>query len=255
MLNDSTRTFTPYFFSANHCIAGDDQRFATTTRVHGVHDQRLLVLPRAELQQHRGAAVRAADRRRDAARAQRRLGLAAVAPEHARHRSVSPFSAWRAEPVPEGAVATGLHHPRRATSRSSARATAPATSSSATARRSSAWCGARARPRRDRRARRCSRTSAPATTTKCAAACSAATRSCAFRDGNDYYSRLDNMLPLTRQYLTPDALNRRAGGRRRVLQRAASTITSSRSDANEINLLDTGRAPRLGPHGHPLPRV
>ena len=43
--------------------------------------------------------------------------------------------------------------------------------------------------------------------TRCAAACSAARRRASNPAGLDYYSRVDNMLPLMRQYLTPNAAN------------------------------------------------
>ncbi|MCL4762185.1 MAG: hypothetical protein KJ018_10510 [Burkholderiales bacterium] len=64
--------------------------------------------------------------------------------------------------------------------------------------------------------------------------------SCSNRSGLDYYSRLDNMLPLVRQYLTPDASN--PTGQAVVVEFYNRSLDHFfiTSDANEINLLDTG---------------
>ena len=64
--------------------------------------------------------------------------------------------------------------------------------------------------------------------------------SCSNRAGVDYYSRLDNMLPVTRQYLTPDAAN--PTGQTVVVEYYNRSLNHffMTADANEINLLDTG---------------
>ena len=64
--------------------------------------------------------------------------------------------------------------------------------------------------------------------------------SCSFQTGSDYYSRIDNMLPLTRQYLTPDAPN--SGGQAVAVEYYHRGLDHFfiTTDANEVNLLDTG---------------
>ena len=64
--------------------------------------------------------------------------------------------------------------------------------------------------------------------------------SCSNRAGNDLYSRMDNMLPLVRQYLTPDAAN--PTGQTVVVEFYNASLNHyfMTADANEINLLDTG---------------
>ncbi len=63
--------------------------------------------------------------------------------------------------------------------------------------------------------------------------------SCANRAGVDYYSRLDNMLPVTRQYLTPDAT---LPGQAVVVEFYNRSLNHffMTIDPDEINKLDTG---------------
>lgn len=64
--------------------------------------------------------------------------------------------------------------------------------------------------------------------------------SCSNLAGRDLYSRMDDMLPLVRQYLTPDAAN--PTGQTVVVEFYNASLDHYfiTADANEINMLDTG---------------
>ena len=166
------------------------------------------------------------------------------------------FSAWRAEPIPY--ARDDLRHPSSAgrsqevepgdgaglpASTPTARASRRCSTRQGTTEPGSSGAGLLTF---------CSRR----VTTKCAADCGAATRRAMNPRGTDEYSRLDNMLPLTRQYLTPERGRARPGKarRRRVLQRALDhyfMTISPRGDQRSRHR----RASGLGAHRPALPRV
>ena len=112
MLKDLTTTFTPYLFTANHCI--DDAFLASTLNVYWFFRAQTCASttpPPYELQTGGAMLLARSDDFDWALLRMNREPPAGVL-----------FAAWRAEPIPEDAIATGLHHPQ-ATLRSSARAT------------------------------------------------------------------------------------------------------------------------------------
>jgi lysyl endopeptidase len=231
MLNDSTRTFTPYFFSANHCIADDPAFMASTINVYWffrAQNCNSTAVPPFALQTG-GAMLLARSDDWDwlllRLNTQPPVGVT--------------FSAWRAEPVPEGAVATGLHHPAGDLAKfSQGSSTGYQIFSDGTTFIRMVWSQGTTEVG----------SSGSGLFTYLAAGDFYEVRgslfggeaSCAFRDGNDYYSRLDNMLPLTRQYLTPDAPNTTSQTVVVEFYNAGLDHYFITSDANEINLLDTG---------------
>jgi len=231
MLNDSTRTFTPYFLSANHCIAEDPAFMASTVNVYWFFRAQTCnstAVPPFALQT--GGAMLLA-RSEDWDWLLLRLNTAPPV-------GVT-FSAWRAEPVPEGAVATGLHHPAGDLGKfSQGNSTGYQLFSDGTTFIRMVWDQGTTE----------TGSSGSGLFTYLASGNFYEVRgglfggeaSCANPAGNDYYSRLDNMLPLTRQYLTPDALNTTSQAVVVEFYNEALDHFFITSDANEINLLDTG---------------
>ena len=235
MLNDTTRTFTPYLFSANHCFADDpnDAFFvASTINVYWFFKAQACgsaAVPPYQLQTGGAFLLARSD---DFDWALLRLNRAPPAGVI--------FSAWRAEPVPQLAVGTTLHHPQGDLEKWS-QGTTPGYQvfSDGSSFVQMQW--------------------SQGTTEQGSSGAGLFTflegggfyelrgglfggeALCSNPSGIDYYSRLDNMLPLTRQYLTPDALN--------TSNQAVAVEFYNRSlnhyfitiDGNEINLLDTGQ--------------
>jgi len=195
LLNDSLASNTPYFFSANHCL--DSAMAARTLNTFWFFDAVACgstAVPPGYVQQTAGAAMLARSNDWDWAL----VRLNADPPAGSR------FSAWRAEPVPTSATVSVLHHPEgdlKKWAQGTMRGYQPYTDGSSFAQvqygqgttepgssgaglltyfgaggyyevRGGLWRGA---------------------------------ASCRQLQGIDEYSRLDSMLPLTRQYLTPDS--------------------------------------------------
>lgn len=192
LLNDSLATNTPYFFSASHCL--DSAMAARTLNTFWFFDAvecgSRTVPP--YVQQAAGASMLA--RSPDWDWALVRLDAAPPAGAH--------FSAWRAEPIPTFATVSVFHHPQADLKKWSQGTThgyqlytdgtsfalvqydqgvtEPGSSGAGLLTffggggyyelRGGLWSGR---------------------------------ASCAFQSGQDEYSRIDSMLPLTREYLTP----------------------------------------------------
>jgi lysyl endopeptidase len=231
MLNDSTTSFTPYVFTANHCIRDDAAFMASTLNVYWFFRAQTCgsLAPPPYALQTGGAMLLARSDDWD----WMLLRLNAAPPAGVT------FTAWRAEPVPEGAIATGLHHPGGDLGKfSQGNTTGYQLFSDGSSFIRMQWSQG---------------------TTETGSSGSGlftflqsggyyevrgglfgGDASCSFRDGNDYYSRLDNMLPLTRQYLTPDAAN--PTGQAVAVEYYHRDLDHFfiTTDPNEINLLDTG---------------
>ncbi len=105
LLNDSTQSFTPYFFSANHCI--NSATAARTINTYWFFDAVSCANPpdlRAPLfvQQTAGAALLARSPDYDWAI----MRLNALPP------AGTFYSAWRADPIPTGSAISVIHHPQ-----------------------------------------------------------------------------------------------------------------------------------------------
>ena len=234
MLNDSTRTFTPYVFSANHCIAEDPAFMASTLNVYWFVRAESCgsnAAPSFALQTG-GSTLLARSDDWDW------LLLRMNTPPPA---GVT-FSAWRAEPMLEGAAGTTLHHPVGDLAKfSQGYSTGYRLFSDGTTFIRMVWNEGTTE----------TGSSGSGLFTFLSSGGFYEVRgglwggdaSCAFRDGNDYYSRLDNMLPLTRQYLTPDAPN--PTGQAVVVEFYHEGIDHFflTADPYEISLLDTGVFP------------
>lgn len=231
MLNDSTRTFTPYLLSSNHCIAEDPAFIASTINVYWffrAHACNSLAIPPFALQTGGATLLARSD---DWDWLLLRLNTAPPV-------GVT-FSAWRAEPVPEGAIATGLHHPEGDLAKfSQGNTTGYQLFRDGTTFIRMVWSQGTTE----------NGSSGSGLFTYLASgdfyevrgALFGGDASCANRNGDDYYSRLDNMLPLTRQYLTPDAPNTTSQAVVVEFYNEGLDHYFITSDANEINLLDTG---------------
>ena len=231
MLNDSTTSFTPFMFTSNHCLREDAAFMASTLNVYWFFRAQTCgskASPPFALQT--GGAMLLA-RSDDWDWLLLRLNRAPPV-------GVT-FTAWRAEPIPEGAIATGIHHPNGDLAKFSQGNT---TGIQEFSDGSSFF-----------------RTQWSLGTTEAGSSGSglftflesggyyelrgglwAGDASCSFRDGVDLYSRIDNMLPLTRQYLTPDAPNTTGQAVAVEFYHRGLDHFFISTDANEINLLDTG---------------
>jgi len=194
LLNDSLSSNTPYLFSASHCI--DSATAARTLNTFWFFDA-IACGDRTTppfVQQASGAALLA--RSGDWDWALVRLNAAPPAGTH--------FSAWRAEPIPNGATISVIHHPQGDLKKWS----------------QGSSLGYNVHPNGSNYA---IATYTQGTTEPGSSGAGLLTflqaggyyevrgglfdgdASCAMTDGTDEYSRLDNMLPLTRQYLTPNS--------------------------------------------------
>ena len=229
LINDTTTSFTPYLFTAAHCIEGAFE--ASTIDAFWFFKAQSCgsrATP-AFVQQGGGAMLLARSEDWDWAL----LRLQRMPPSGAY------YSAWRAEPVPQLAVGTGLHHPQGDLLKFSQGSTPGYQvfedgSSFITMQWSQGTTEVGS--------------SGSALFTFLAGGGYYEVRgglfggdaSCGNRLGSDYFSRMDNMLPLVRQYLTPDQPV--TGSQTVVLEfyNAALNHYFITADANEINLLDTG---------------
>ena len=231
LLNDDMTTFAPYLFTASHCIEDDPAFIASTANVYWFFRAQACsskVTP-AYVVQGGGAMVLA--RSEDFDWALLRLNRAPPAG--------AVFAAWAAEPVPPGAIATGLHHPLGDLAKFSQGATTgyrtyPDGSTFVTVQ----WSQGTTQ----------TGSSGSGLFTFLASAghyelrggLFAGSASCSNPAGVDLYSRLDNMLPLVRQYLTPGAPNPESKAVAVEFYHRALDRFFITTDANEINVLDTG---------------
>ena len=229
LLNDSTTSFVPYLFTASHCF--NDAYLASTLNVYWFFRAQVCgstANPASALQA--GGAMLLA-RSDDFDWALLRLNRAPPAGVF--------FAAWRAWELPQFTVGTGLHHPRGDLLKFSQGSTpgyhAFGDGSSFIQQQ---WSQGTTE----------AGSSGSALFTLLTFAGYYEVRgglfggdaSCSNPTGIDYYSRLDNMLPVVRQYLTPDAAN--PGGQAVAVEFYNRTLDHYfiSTDANEINLLDTG---------------
>ena len=234
LMNDSVTSFTPLLFTASHCVETDPAFLAASLNVYWFFRAQACgskAVPPYVLQAG-GAALLARSEDFDWAL----LRLNSAPPLG------SVFAAWAAEPVPPGAIATGLHHPAGDLAKFnqgmvSGYTSYPDGSSFATVQ----WSQGATQ----------SGSSGSGLFTFLASAGYYELRgglfggdaSCSNPNAPDQYSRLDNMLPLVRQYLTPDQPP--ASGKAVVVEyyhRALDRyfITAS---AHEVNVLDAGVLP------------
>jgi len=229
MLNDSVTSFTPYLFTAAHCI--EDAFNAGTVNVYWFF--RALscgstAVPPYALQT--GGSMLLA---RSVDYDWTMLRLYTAPPAGVR------YSAWRAEPVPTNAIGTALHHPGGDLLKwSQGSMLGYYTFSDDSSFMQMRWSDG---------------------TTETGSSGSGlftflqsggyyelrgglfgGDASCSNRTGVDYYSRLDNMLPVVRQYLTPDAAN--PSGQTVVVEFYNRSLNHffMTVDPVEINKLDTG---------------
>jgi lysyl endopeptidase len=236
MLNDSTTSFTPYVFTANHCIREDAAFMASTLNVYWFFRAQpgpgqacnITSTPPYALQA--GGAMLLA-RSDDWDWLLLRLNGAPPA-------GVT-FTAWRAEPVPEGAVATSLHHPGGDLGKfSQGNTTGYQLFSDGSSFIRMLWSQGTTETGSSGSGLFTFLTSGGYYELR--GGLFGGDASCNFLNGVDYYSRIDNMLPLTRQYLTPDALNTTGQAVAVEFYNEGLDHFFITTDANEINLLDTG---------------
>jgi hypothetical protein len=239
MLKDLTTTFTPYLFTANHCI--NEAFVASTLNVYWFFRAQACAstAPPPYALQTGGAMLLA--RSDDFDWALLRLNREPPAGVL--------FAAWRAEPIPEGAIATGLHHP--------AGDLAKFSQGNTTCVGAGSLCAGGYQLFSDGSTFIRMQWSQGTTETGSSGSglftyldtggyyelrggLFGGDASCSFPTGPDYYSRLDNMLPLTRQYLTPDAANPSGLAVAVEFYNRDLDHFFISTDANEINLLDTG---------------
>lgn len=229
LLNDTVTSFTPYVFSAAHCLT--EAYEAETTDVFWFFQAQSCGSRQTPpyVQQTGGAALLARSDDWDWAL----VRLRGAPPAGAF------FAAWRAEPIPTGAIATSLHHPRGDLMKF-AQGTMRGLKffSDGTTFHEMQWSDGTTEQG----------SSGSGLITFLAAGNYYEVRgglfggeaSCSNRNGPDWYSRMDTMLPVVRQYLTPNAP---VTGSQTVAvefyNRALDHYFLS-TDPNEINGLDTG---------------
>ena len=229
LLNDSTTSFVPYLFSSNLCF--NDAYLASTLNVYWFFRAQVCgstANPAFALQA--GGAMLLA-RSDDFDWALLRLNRAPPAGVF--------FAAWRAWELPQFTVGTALHHPRGDLLKFS-QGTSPGYHAfgDGSSFIQQQWTQGTTE----------AGSSGSALFTLLTFAGYYEVRgglfggdaSCSNPTGIDYYSRLDNMLPVVRQYLTPDTEKR--SGQTVVVEFYNRTLAHYfiTADANEIDLLDTG---------------
>lgn len=229
LLNDTVSSSTPYLFTAAHCIEG---AFEASTIDAFWFFKAQSCGSRATppfVQQTGGAMLLARSEDWDWA----------LLRFHRTPPAAAEYSAWRAEPVPQLAVGTSLHHPQgdllKFTQGSTTGYNVFDDGSSFITMQWSQGTTEQG-------------SSGSALFTFLAeggyyevrGALFGGDASCSNRLGSDYFSRMDNMLPLVRQYLTPDQPV--TNNQTVVLEYYNATLNHYfiTADANEINLLDTG---------------
>ena len=232
LLNDSITSSTPYFFTANHCI--NSAMAARTLNTYWFFQAATCgstVMP-SYVQLTAGAALLARSEDWDWAL----VRLNENPPVGAR------FAAWRAEPIAPSAIASVLHHPHGDLLKWSQGTTLPYdvyTDGSSFAQviynQGSTEPGS----------------SGAGLLTYFATGGYYEVRgglfqgnaSCSYMAGTDDYSRLDNMLPLTRQYLTPGTAS--GPSEAVVVEYYNADLQHYFMTASpvEINVLDTGTLP------------
>jgi hypothetical protein len=229
MLNDSTTTFTPYVFTAAHCI--EDAYQAETVDVYwffrALSCDSLAVPPYAL--QTGGAMLLARSVDYDWAL----LRLYTLPPAGVR------YSAWRAEPVPAGAIGTALHHAGGDLLMfSQGSMLGYYTFSDGSSFMQMQWSQGTTE----------TGSSGGGLFTylpsggyyELRGGLFGGDAACSNPAGIDFFSRLDDMLPVTRQYLTPDAAN--PTGQTVVVEYYNRSLDHffMTADPIEINLLDIG---------------
>lgn len=232
LMNDARTSFTPYFLTAAHCIGGAFE--ASTVDVYWFFKAASCGSQQVPpfVQQSGGAMLLA--RSDDWDWALLRLNRATPAGTF--------YTGWRAEPVPTGAIGTAIHHPQGDLMK---------------------WSQGNAQGyTRNNDIADLIRMRWNNGTTEVGSSGSGlftflasggyyelrgglfgGDAACSNTSGSDYYSRLDTLLPLTRQYLTPDTPNPGSQGvvvefYHRGLDHFFITM-----DPGEINVLDTGTIP------------
>lgn len=232
LLNDTSGSFTPYVFSANHCL--DSAGTAASLNVYwffraGVCGS--LAVPAYVLQG--GGAVLLA-RSIDWDWALVRLNQAPP--------SGTRFSAWRAEPVAASSSAITVHHPRGDLAKWSQGSSTgyqyfDVDGSSfvtmvwgqGSTEQGSSGSGLF--------------TLAPGGYYELRGGLFGGEGSCTNRTGIDYFTRIDNMLPVVKQYLAPGSANPRNHVAVAEFYNAALGRYFISADADEANRLDTGVLP------------
>jgi hypothetical protein len=231
LMNDDASSMTPYVLTASHCVERDPAFMAATANVYWFFRAQTCGarVPPPYALQSGGAMVLA--RSEDFDWALLRLNRA---PPFG-----TVFAAWAVEPVAAGVVGIGLHHPRG----DLAKLSQGATTGYRTFSDGSSFIGVQWSQG----------------TTEIGSSGSglftfaegqghyelrgglfAGEASCTNPGGVDYYSRLDNMLPLVRQYLTPSAPNPEGKAVAVEFYHRALDRFFITTDSNEINVLDTG---------------
>ena len=229
LLNDSVGSFAPYLLTSAHCMESAYE--AGTINVYWFFKAQScgsVQVPPYVLQGGGAALLARSDDWDWALLRLNRMPPAGVF-----------YSAWRAEPVPSLAVATGLHHANGDLAKFSQGA--------ATGYQAYSDGSSFVRVQWSQGTTEVGSSGAGLLTFlpeggyyELRGALYGGEASCSNRSGPDYYSRLDVMLPLVRHYLTPDAPN--PEGRRAVVEYYHRGLRHYfiTAEAREIDALDSG---------------
>ncbi|HEY1326870.1 MAG TPA: trypsin-like peptidase domain-containing protein [Casimicrobiaceae bacterium] len=233
LLNDSVQSFTPYFFSANHCI--NSATAARTINTFWFFQAAACTNPRSTaipnyIQQISGAALLA--RSEDWDWALVRLNELPPAGTF--------FSAWRSDPIPTGADIQVFHHPSGDLKKWSA-GTMPGVQSYSDG--SSFWFAHYTQGTTETGSSGAGlltfNADPAAQYYEVRGGLFGGDASCSNLDGLDQYSQLGNMLPKVREYLTPGSDPAGTAAAVEFYNRSLDHYFISTNPA-EINDLDTG---------------
>jgi hypothetical protein len=229
LLNDSVTSFVPYLLTSAHCIESAFE--AGTISVYWFFKAQSCGSTASPPYVLQGGGAALLARSDDWDYALLRLNRTPPAGVF--------YSAWRAEPVPAAAVATGLHHPNGDLAKFS--------QGSTTGYQSYPDGSSFIRVQWSQGTTEVVSTGSGLYTFlagggyyELRGALFGGEASCSNRSGPDYYSRLDVMLPLVREYLTPDAPN--PEGRRAVVEYYHGGLRHYfiTADPGEVAALDSG---------------
>ncbi len=196
LLNDSSASFTPYFYTANHCVGSEYA--ASTLNTYWFFDAASCGSKSVPAYVRRTGGATLLGRSEDADWSLLRLNEAPP--------TGAQFSAWRADPLNAGDAANVMHHPEGDLKKwSQGFSGGYATLDNGSSYAQMQWLKGSTEPGSSGAG--LFTLASPGGYYELRGGLWGGTAACGNPSGSDYFSRLDRALPLLRQYLTPNVAN------------------------------------------------